>query len=180
MDAAAALQQKDSAKALSFADRAVALAPNDSEAHLVRCRALAGLRRYEDAVAACSDSLRLKPDNIDALRDRGHFALNLGRIEPALSDLRRAESMTKSDRGVYYHLGMAYYLRHDFPSAAKAYEGCVRNSPDDSLRVECEAWLYPSLRRAGRDADARALLNAIAIVGRRRGSGVRPQSARCR
>jgi tetratricopeptide (TPR) repeat protein len=160
-EAAEALDHKDNAKALASADHAIALAPGDQYAHLLRCRSLAGLRRHEEAVAACSESLRLKPNGAEALRDRGHYYLNLGRIELGLADLQRAESMTKDDRGVYYHLGMAHYLRGDFAAAATAYEGCQRNSSDEGARTECQAWLYPSLVRAGREAQARDLLRGI-------------------
>jgi tetratricopeptide (TPR) repeat protein len=161
VEAAAALAQKDNGKALAAADRAIADAPGDADAHLLRCRALAGLRRHEDAVAACTEAVRLEPLNPEALRDRGHYYLNLGRVEPALADLIRAESLTKSDRGIYYHLGMAHYLKGDFVSAAAAFGACSKNSSDEGERIECQAWQYPSLRRAGRDEDARTLLGSI-------------------
>jgi tetratricopeptide (TPR) repeat protein len=156
-----ALERKDNANALAAADRAVAVAPHEAQGYSLRCRALAGLRRHEEAIAACGESLRLNPGDPHALRDRGHYYLNLGKIDPALADLREAESRTKMDRGIYYHLGMAYYLRGDFKEAAAAYEGCLRTSSDEGARVECQAWLYPSLRRAGRDADARSLLQSL-------------------
>ena len=160
-EATEALERKDNTKALAAADRAVAVSPNDAQGHLLRCRSLAGLRRHEEAIAACGESLRLNPGNPDALRDRGHYYLNLGKVDPALADLRDAESRTKMDRGVYYHLGMAYYLKGDFAAAAAAYEGCLRTSSEEGARVECQAWLYPSLRRAGRDTDARNLLQNL-------------------
>ncbi len=161
-EATDALERKDNVKGLAAADRAIAAAPDQATAHLLRCRALAGLRRHDEAVAACSESLRLEPGNPETLRDRGHYYLNLGKIEPGLADLTQAESRTKTDRGVYYHLGMAHYLRGDFAAAATAYEGCLRTSSEEGARVECEAWLYPSLRRAGREADARGLLQSLA------------------
>jgi tetratricopeptide (TPR) repeat protein len=160
-EATEALERKDNVKALAAADRAVSVAPATAEGHLIRCRALAGLRRHEEAIAACGESLRLNPGNPDALRDRGHYYLNLGKVDPALADLREAESKTKIDRGVYYHLGMAYYLKGDFAAAAAAYEGCLRTSSEEGARVECQAWLYPSLRREGRDTDARNLLQSL-------------------
>lgn len=162
-EAAAAIDQRENDKALAAANRAVALAPNDGEAHLIRCRALAGVRRHEEAVMACTEALRLTPDSPEALRDRGHYYLNLGRIELGLADLQRAERQSKSDRGIYYHLGLAHYLRGEFAAAAIAYEGCLKNSKDDDARIECQAWLYPSLRRAGREEDARQLLQSITL-----------------
>jgi tetratricopeptide (TPR) repeat protein len=158
------LKANDNQRALAAFERAIALEPNSGTAHLQRCRVLAGLRRHEEAISACTESLRLNPGVPEALRDRGHYYLNLGRVELGLADLREAESLKKDDRGIYYHLGMANYLKGDYAEAAKAFEGCLTNSSDDGLKVECEAWLYPSLRRSGREAEAARLLDALRIT----------------
>ena len=163
-DGAGFLKANDAQRALDAFERAIRLEPTNPDAYLQKCRALAGLRRHEEAIPACTESLRLKPANPDALRDRGHYYLNLGRVDLGLADLRNAESLKKNDRGIYYHLGMAYYLRGDYLEAATAYEGCVANSSDDASRVECEAWLYPSLRRSGRTEDAARLLESVRLT----------------
>lgn len=151
----------DHAKALAAFDRAIAIEPANADAHLLKCRSMAGLRRYEEAVTACSASLAAQPDSVEALRDRGHYHLNLGQIDAGLADLRSAETRTGRDRGVYYHLGLAHYLNGDFASAATAYERCVATSDTGSEKVECQAWLVPSLLRAGRRREARRLLDGI-------------------
>jgi tetratricopeptide (TPR) repeat protein len=153
--------KKDQEKALAAFERATAVDPANPDAYLLKCRSLAALRRHAEAVDACSESLRLLPDQPETLRDRGHYYLNLGQIEPGLADLQKAESLTTRDRGVYYHLGLAYYLKGDFPRAASAYDACVADSGDDAAKVECQAWLLPSLIRAGRRNDARRLLESV-------------------
>ncbi len=154
----------DPAKALASFERALAIDAQDADAHLLRCRSLAGLRRYDDALAACGAALANRPDDPEALRDRGHYFLNLGRIDDGLADLLKAESLSRGDRGVFYHLGLAHYLKGDFASAAAAYERCVDTSASDSARTECQAWLLPSLMRAGRRRDARALLARVSTA----------------
>lgn len=139
---------------------ALAQTPAPADEALARCRSLAAASKHQEAIAACSESLRLHPDNPEALRDRGHYFLNLGQVEPALADLTRAAQLTKTDRGVYYHLGVAYYLKGDFARAATAYQSCLDNSKGTD-RIECEAWLYPSLVRAGRKQDAASLLATV-------------------
>src|SRR5262249_49849902 len=134
--------------------------PKDSEFHLGKCRALAAVSRHNEAIPACSESLRLGPNNAEALRDRGHYYLNLGEIEPALADLTRAAGLARTDRGVYYHLGIAYYLKGDFSRAAAPYQSCLDNSKAADT-IECIAWLYPSLVRAERKHEAAALLDRV-------------------
>ena len=163
-DGAAFLKANDAKRALEAFERAIKLEPTSADAYLQKCHALAGLRRHEEAIPACTESLRLNPGNADALRDRGHYYLNLGRVDMGLADLRHAESLKKNDRGIYYHLGMAYYLRGDYLEAAKAYERGAANSSDDGSRVECEAWWYPSLRRSGQAEDAARLLESVRLT----------------
>ena len=151
-------QQYD--KAIRAFDEAIALDPNNAEFPLGKCHALAAASRHTDAIAACSESLRLRPDNAGALRDRGHYYLNLGQVAPALADLTKAAALAKTDRGVYYHLGVAYYLQGDFARAAAAYQSCLDNSTGVDA-IECMAWLYPSLVRAGRTQEAAALLARV-------------------
>jgi tetratricopeptide (TPR) repeat protein len=154
------VKQQQYDKALGAFEEAIALDPKNAEFSLGKCRALAAASRHTQAIPACSESLRLNPNNAEALRDRGHYHLNLGEVEPALADLTRAAELAGTDRGVYYHLGVAYYLKGDFARAAAAYQSCLENSkvPDT---IECIAWLYPSLVRAGRKQEAAALLDRV-------------------
>jgi tetratricopeptide (TPR) repeat protein len=158
-----AQQQRKHDEALAAFAKADAIDPGDAGTQLLKCRSLAGLRKYDEAVGACSESVRLKPDQAEVLRDRGHYYLNAGKTEPALADLQRAATLAPRDRGVYYHLGLAYYLSGDFANAAKAYDDCAAASSDDALRIECQAWLLPSLMRAGRKDDAKRLLASVSV-----------------
>lgn len=148
-------------KALAAYDRAIALDPKNAEYHLRRCRTLARLQRHQEAIPACSESLRLKPDDPAALLDRGHFYINLSQFEPALADLTKVEAVKKDDYNIYYHLALAHYLGGHYDQAAAAYEGCVSKAPTDDNRVSCMAWQYPALKRAGRDAEAKQVLDRV-------------------
>ena len=148
-------------EALAAYDEAITLDPSGSACHLGRARTLARLRRFDEAFAAYGEALRLAPDDAEILRDRGHSYLNVRRFDLALADLTKAESLKKDDFGIYYHLALGYYLTGRFAQAAAAYDGCLRTAASDDDRVACYAWQYPSLRRAGRDAEARAVLDRI-------------------
>jgi tetratricopeptide (TPR) repeat protein len=146
-------------KVLAAFDRAIALDPEKADGHIGRGRTLARLRKYDDAFSAYGTALKLDPNNPMILRYRGHNYINVKRIDDALVDLTKAESMKKDDNGIYYHLALAHYLKGNYAEAAKAYEGCVRTAPaTDEGPVACRAWQYLALRRAGRADDAAKVL----------------------
>jgi tetratricopeptide (TPR) repeat protein len=158
----AAFEKRENEAALAAYDRAIALDPKVADYHLARCRTLARLLRHEDAVASCSTAIDLQPDNAAALIDRGHFYVNLRKVEQALADLTRAEAAGNDDYGLWYHLALARYLSGEFAKAADTYVNCVRTAPTADNRTACQAWQYLALRRAGRDADAQKLLDGFA------------------
>lgn len=155
-------EKRENDKALAEYERAIALDSKNADFHVGRCRTLARLQRHKDAIAACSDALRLRPDDPMILRWRGHFHINLREFDDAIADLAKAESVKKDDRDIYYHLGLAHYLKGNWDQAATAFEDCLRNAKEDDDTVACSTWLYPSLRRrGGRDAEAARMLDRI-------------------
>jgi tetratricopeptide (TPR) repeat protein len=59
---------------------------------------------------------------------------------------------------IYYHLGLAHYLKGDFAKAADAYRLCMEHSTNADMQVATAHWQYMTLRRLGRDAEAAAVL----------------------
>lgn len=149
-------------EALAAYDQAAAAEPNRADIHLGRCRTLAAMREFDQALKACDRSLELQPSNADALRDRGHYKLNLGRTDDAERDLERAEALNAKDRNIYYHLGLVHYFKGEFRESAQQFQGCLKNSKEKADQIECDAWLYPALVRGGEKAEAQNLLDGIA------------------
>lgn len=163
-EATALYAKNENDKALAAYEKAISLDPSRADAHLGRCRTLARLTRHADAVAACGDAIRIDPANWEAVRDRGHYLINLNRLDAALADMEKAASMKQGDYQVDYHLGLAYFIRGDYAKAVPVWQACVKDAPETGNKVACYAWLYPSLRKAGRgDEAAQALDDALAL-----------------
>jgi tetratricopeptide (TPR) repeat protein len=69
--------------------------------------------------------------------------------------------LSSTQFNVWYHLGLAHYLRGDFDNAAMAYMQCLGTSNNDDLLTATVDWLYMTYRRMGREQDANALLAMI-------------------
>ncbi len=157
----AAFEKQDNATALAAFDRAIALDAKNADYHHARCRTLARLQRHEEGIASCSTALQLRPDSAPILVDRGHYYINVRKLDSALADLTRVAATKLEDYGLYYHLALALYMKGEFAKAADAYAGCVKTAPNADNRTACQAWQYLALVRARRPDEAKALLEAF-------------------
>ena len=160
------------------ADAALAADPRNVDLLLAAGRSRDALWRYNEGVDLYTRALSVAPDDVRLLRFRGHRYISTRRFDAAVADLERAAALAPSSFDVLYHLGLAYYLRGEFDKAAGAYRSCLDATADprplpqgwrsctaattqDGDRVALSDWLYRSLRRAGRHAEAKTLLATI-------------------
>jgi tetratricopeptide (TPR) repeat protein len=145
-------------------------------------RRLAYLGRYNDAIAAYNDGLALHPSSYKLLRHRGHRYISIRHFDDAIADLSRAAALivnvpdevepdglpnarniptSTSHTNIYYHLGLARYLKGEFGRALDTYRQCLAFSANDDMRCASSYWLYLTLRRIGRDDEAAAVLDPV-------------------
>jgi len=167
---------------LARAQAAYDAAPEDADSIIWLGRRLAYLGRYRDAIDVFSRGVALHPDDARMYRHRGHRYITVRRLDAAISDLARAAELTRGQpdevepdgapnryniptstlqSNVWYHLALAHYLKHDFESALPAWQQAVAVSTNDDMLVASTDWLYMTLRRLDRDAEAAAVLDRI-------------------
>ena len=156
-------EKKENDKALAAYERAIGLDAANADFHLARGLALARLQRHEEAIASCSKALELRPDFPAALLERGHFYLNLHKIEQALPDLTRASALKADPYQVAYYLALSYYVTGEYAKAADVYPQCLANVKTMDNTVACSAWQYLALRRAGRTDEANKVLDRFTL-----------------
>ncbi len=156
--------------------------PNDPERIIWLGRRLAYLWRYREAIAVYSQGLALHRDNYKLYRHRGHRYLTVREFDHALADLEKAARLIQnvpdeiepdgapnqfniptstSHSNIWYHLGLAYYLKGDFENARRSYLACLEFSKNDDMLCAASDWLYMSLRRLGRTEEAAKALAPI-------------------
>jgi dipeptidyl aminopeptidase/acylaminoacyl peptidase/tetratricopeptide (TPR) repeat protein len=148
-------------------------------------RRLSSLGRFREAIATFSRGVERYPADVRFLRFRGHRYISVREFDKALADLTKAAQLIAErkipdapepvDRGVapatdasslhygvYYHLGLAHYLRGEYAQAEEAYRLCLKASGSaPGNQTGALRWLYVTLRRLGRDAEASSLLSGV-------------------
>lgn len=121
--------------------------------------AQSGARQFREAIATFTRGLEVEPNNALLLRWRGHRYLSVRDFDRAQADLTRGGSIDPSIYGIWYHLGIVQFARGDFAAAAASFERAQPIAPDPGELAGSTDWLWMSLSRAGRHADANAMLD---------------------
>ncbi len=167
---------------LAQAEKAFAANPGDAEALIWVGRRLGYLWRYNDAIAMFTRGIELHPDNAKFYRHRGHRYLSLRQFAKAQADFEKAAQLIKGQQdeiepdgapnpagkprgtlqfNIWYHLGLAYYLQGNYAKAHDAYVECMKVSNNDDSVTATSDWMWMTLMRMNRKAEAAKVLERI-------------------
>jgi Flp pilus assembly protein TadD len=145
--------------AVALAEAALASDPDNVEAVLALGLAQAGIMQYREAIATFSRGIAIAPDNPILYRWRGHRYLSVRELDRARADLERGLSLDSACYGCLYHLGVVRYVTGDFSGAADMFAHAWPIAPNAGEFAGSVDWLWSSLSRAGRKAEAQAVLD---------------------
>ncbi len=156
--------------------------PNDADAIIWYGRRIGYTGDYLSAIEVFSKGVKKHPDDARMYRHRGHRYISIREFDKAIADYLIAVDLIKGQpneiepdgapnaRGIpvstkhgniWYHLGLAYYLKHDFERALWAYTEARKASTYPDNVVSTTHWIYMILRRMGREDDAVQALEDI-------------------
>jgi tetratricopeptide (TPR) repeat protein/predicted Ser/Thr protein kinase len=102
--------------------------------HVERGRALVRVKRYDEAVRACDDALRLAPDHPAPHAVRGRVLLALGRYEEAECAFDRFVRLGgEPTPDVFRGRGLARMKLGKYPEAVEDYTSALERAPDADL-----------------------------------------------
>lgn len=178
----AAAPSPEALKSLDAARKAWGANARDADTLIWFGRRAGYVQRFRDAIGIFSEGIALHPADARMYRHRGHRYISVREFDRAVADLTKAVQLVagKPDQvepdgqpnarniptstlnsNIYYHLGLAHYLKGDFENALKAYRECAKFSKNADMIVATSHWLYMTLRRLGHDGEAGNVLEPI-------------------
>jgi hypothetical protein len=130
---------------------------------------------YLEAIKIFSEGIAKFPKDARFYRHRGHRYLTLRCFDDAIKDFETAAKLVKGkpdeiepdglpnarntptstlQSNIFYHLGLAYYVKGDFKKALEAYRNAKKVSNNPDMSVATKHWLYMTLRRLGKTREA--------------------------
>jgi len=138
-------------------------------------RRTAYLGDYKRAIDIYTRGVSLFPENARFYRHRGHRYITVRCFDKAIEDLKKATDLIKDQideieadgipnarnmptstlhTNIWYHLGLAYYLKGEYRLAVQSFEKCADISDNDDMLIATLNWLNLVLRKMGRAKEA--------------------------
>ena len=134
-------------KKLLEAEADYTLDPNDLDNIIWYGRRLAYLGKYQEAINIFTEGLRKHPQSHKLYRHRGHRYITVRQYDQAIDDLQNAafyasnaandiepdgipnaynRPLSNTKWNIWYHLGLAYYLKGNYDKAISSYKKCMQ------------------------------------------------------
>lgn len=145
-------------------------------------RRSAYMGKYKWALSTYSRGIEEDSNDARLWRHRGHRYITIRKFDAAIKDLEIATQIIEGTENeiepdgipnarntpistlhgnIWYHLGLAYYLKQDWENALRAYRQCRAVSSNADNLVSSGHWLYMILNRMGRSDEAVQVLEPI-------------------
>lgn len=144
---------------IARAQAALAAEPSNVQRIIDLGVAQSGARQFREAIETFSKGLAIAPNDPMLYRWRGHRYLSVRELDGAMADFTLGFALDSTNYGVLYHLGIVRFARGDFHAAADAFARALPRPPNAGELSGATDWLWMSLARAGRAAEAKALLD---------------------
>ena len=120
--------------------------------------AQSGARQFREAIETFTRGLAIAPNDAMLYRWRGHRYISVREFDKAQSDLTRGLQLDSTNYGILFHLGVLRFIQGDFNAASALFTKAQPRAPDGGELAGSTDWLWMSLSRAGRAADAKTML----------------------
>jgi tetratricopeptide (TPR) repeat protein len=156
--------------------------PDNADKIIWYGRRMAYTGNYRQAIRIFTGGIAKHPDDARMYRHRGHRYISIRDFDRAIQDLETASRLIEGTANeiepdglpnalnipvsslhgnIWYHLGLAYYLKQDWDNAFRAFQAGFDTGRNDDNIVSTTHWRFMILRRSGKPAEAAAVLDDI-------------------
>lgn len=156
--------------------------PTSADAIIWAGRRAAYLGQHRRAIELFTMGIQDHPTDPRLYRHRGHRFITVRELDRAIADFSRAAALIegKDDEvepdgqpnalgiptstlhfNIWYHYGLAHYLKGEFDQAVEKYRKCMEASEHPDSKIATAHWLYMSLRRLGSADEARSMVESL-------------------
>lgn len=167
---------------LAEAQKALQANPGGLQEMIWAGRRRAYLGQYQQAIHQFSAAIKAYPDSAAPYRHRGHRYITLRCFDNAIEDFEKAAALTSGlpdevepdgmpnekniptstlQTNIWYHLGLAHFLKGDYDKAVESYQTCLRLSKNPDMYIATANWYHLALIRAGKRKAAADFLATI-------------------
>lgn len=156
--------------------------PDDPDALIWFGRRAAYLGHYDEAIDIFTSGIKSHPEDARMYRHRGHRYISTRQYDKAIVDFEKAVTLIAGQAdevepdglpnsrniplstlhgNIWYHLGLAFYLKNDMDNALRAFSNrTVTERYDDNI-VSGGHWLFMILSRQGKTEEANEAISAV-------------------
>jgi tetratricopeptide (TPR) repeat protein len=156
--------------------------PEGAESLIWAGRRYAYMGEYRRAIEVYTTGIELHPSDARFYRHRGHRYISVREFDRAIADFRVAADLIEGTAdelepdgqpnamgiptstlhfNIWYHYGLAHFLKGEFEEAEPIYRQCMEASVHPDSKVATAHWLYMTLRRLGKEVEAREFIEGL-------------------
>lgn len=145
-------------------------------------RRTAYLGEYREAISIFTEGIYKHPEDPRMYRHRGHRYITIRMFDRAIQDFESASELMRNmpdqvepdglpnelnqptstlKSNVWYHKGLAHYVKGEYPEAISAYENALNLELTEDMRIATLYWYYMALRRDGQVEKAGTAISDI-------------------
>lgn len=156
--------------------------PDDAAALIWYGRRTAYLGQYREAIEIFTKGITKFPEDARFYRHRGHRYISVREFDNAVRDLEKAGELVEGTEdkvepdgmpnaqniplstlhtNIWYHLGLVYYLQHEFDKAVPVYQKGIAACRNDDMLTAFTHWAYMTYRRLDQEEAAAEAVKPI-------------------
>jgi len=109
-----------------------------------------GLKKWDEAVAHFTESIKKNPKFYPAFYDRALAHSQRGEYDKSIADFKKVVEIKPAFKEAWIRLGVVYEIKKDYVSAGNAYRQALKHTKKPLMKRELKQWITKMQARSRR------------------------------